>query len=391
MRFFMKKRVRLLLPLVFAIAVAQGALAQDGRQALTVRIDQIVADDFPNMTVYAIVENERGEVVTGLAPGLFSFRINMLEETGRATVTPFAMRTVPIDYSIIISNSGIMEGAPLDFQRNAILQFVETMRDIDRLSLFTVGEEANIVFEELRRDAIDPAMINSITTSTAQPRLNDSVINVMRRVQRRGIERRIVILISDGRDQNSRFTTEQLNAVLAEVGVPIYSLGFMVLGVEALGNVHNMAEVTGGAYMFVPQLSDIPGTLRSLNARITQPYIINLRARSLRADNLPHVFEVAVDGWDFAGRGQRTFVAVRVPIPRWVRLAVLIAAAAVLIAVAVVTIVRRIAKRKRMGITRRRCSDCSTLMKDTWDSCPFCRYIPNMKKKPKKGALAKHG
>jgi len=391
MRKFLYKQAGLFFLLFLMAASVQSVFAQNERSALTVRIDQIISTDFPNMTIYAIVENESGEVVLGLAPALFNFRINSLEETGRATITPFAMRDIPIDYSIIFSNSGIMAGAPLDFQKNAILQFVESMRENDRLSLFTIGEEANVIFEELRRDEIDPSVINSVGTTTAQPRLNDSIINVMRRVQRRRAERRVVIVISDGRDQNSRFNTEQLNAVLTEVGVPIYALGFRVLGAETLANLHDMADQTGGAYMFVPQVSGIPGYLRTLNTRLSQPYVINLRARSLRADDLPHVLEVAVDGWDFAGRGQRTFVAVRVPVPRWMRLAIAIAAGVLVLAMIALSIVRRIVKRKRMGITRRRCPDCRILMKDTWDSCPFCRYMPNMKKRKKSKAAAKHG
>jgi hypothetical protein len=370
--------------LLLAVALTQSAFAQDERAPLTVRIDQIITSDFPNMTMYVIVENDREEAVLGLAPALFNFRINSFEETGRVSITQFAQRNAPIDYSIIFSNSGIMSGEPLDFQKNAILQFVEAMRANDRLSLYTIGEEATAIFEELRRDDIDPAVINAIGVSAAQPRLNDSVINVLRRTQRRRIERRVVIVISDGRDINSRFTAEQLSAVLAEVGVPVYALGFRMLGAETLANLHNMAEQTGGAYLYVPQVSGLPANLRTLNARIAQPYVINLRARSLRADDLPHVIEVAVAGRDFAGSGQRTFVATRVPVPQWVRFAGAIAAGVLVLAALAAAIIRRIVKRKRMGITRRRCKECSVRMKDTWDSCPFCRYLPNMKKKKKK-------
>jgi hypothetical protein len=318
MKYFLNEKACVCFLLLVMIAAAHNVFAQDDRSALTVRIDQIITTDFPNMTIYAIVENDRGEVVLGLAPALFSFRINSFAETGRSTITQFALRNAPIDYTIIFSNSGIMAGEPLAFQKNAIIQFVEFMRENDRLSLYTIGEEATVIFEELRRDEIDPAVINAVDITAAQPRLNDSIINVLRRVQRRRIERRVVIVISDGRDIDSRFNTDQLNAVLSEVGIPVYSLGFNVLGLETLANLHDMAERTGGAYIFVPQLSALPGELRNLNARIAQPYVINLRARSLRADDLPHVLEVAVEGWDFAGRGHGTFIATRVPIPQWV-------------------------------------------------------------------------
>jgi hypothetical protein len=358
--------------------------AQEEKSALSVKIDQIVSNDFPNMTVYAVIENGNGEVMSGLAPGLFSFRIDSMDAAVKAAITPSSMRELPINYSIIFSNNGIMEGEPLDFQKNAILQFIETMKETDRLSLYSIGEEAAVVFEEQRKDAIDPSLVNSIEVTAAQPRLYDSMLTVLRKVQRRPDERKIVIIISDGRDLNSRFTKDQLNAVISEVGIPIYALGIRVLGTQSLSNLNEMADLTGGTYRYSSQVSQIPDGLKTLNAKITQPYIITLKVQKMKADDLPHVLEVAVDGRDFEGRGQKTFTAVKVPVPRWVRWAALIAAALGIAAAIVLTIIFRIRKRKKMGITSRRCPECHNRMKDSWDSCPFCRYLPNIKKKKKK-------
>jgi len=382
-----KKTLAFFLLFLFA-ATIQNIAAQSDRAELTIKIDQIISHNFPNVTLYAIVKNERGEVVSGLSPGVFRFRIGGMEETGRSSIIPFSMREPPIDYSIIISNSGIMEGEPLDFQRNAILQFVDAMKPRDTLSLYTIGEEANVIFEELRRDAIDPSVINSIDVTTVQPRLHDSVINVVRRSQRRSTERRVVIVISDGRDINSRFTKEQLNAVLQEAQIPVYTLGVRILGTQFLSNLDEMASLTGGTYLFTPQVSGIPASLRSLNNIITQPYIINLRVRSMRADDLPHILEVSINENDFGGRGQRTFIAVRIPVPQWARFLIAGAILLLIVVLVVLAIVRRVLKRKHMGITRRRCTDCRTRMRDTWDTCPFCRYLPGRKKKAPKEKLS---
>jgi hypothetical protein len=211
--------------------------AQEEKSALSVKVDQIVSNDFPNMTVYAVVENRNGEVIAGLAPGLFSFRIDSMDADVKATITPSSMRELPINYSIIFSNNGIMEGEPLDFQKNAILQFIETMKETDKLSLYSIGEEATVVFEEQRKESIDPSLINSIEVTAAQPRLYDSILTVLRKVQRRPDERKIVIIVSDGRDLNSRFTKDQLNAIISEVGIPIYALGIRVLGTQSLSNL----------------------------------------------------------------------------------------------------------------------------------------------------------
>ncbi|QQO09015.1 VWA domain-containing protein [Breznakiella homolactica] len=368
---------------LFMFSMSAVLNAQEEKSKLSIKIDQIISDDFPNIRAYAVIQDDKGEVLTGLSPGLFQFRIDSMETELKSQITPFAMKEAPIDYSIIFSNNGIMEGEPLDFQKNALLQFIDTMKASDRLSLYTIGEEAGIIFEEMGKEDIDPAMVNSVEISSVQPRVYDSVINVVRKVQRRHTDRRVIIIISDGRDQNSRFTKDQMNTVLGEADIPIYAIGIRVLNTQSLSNLNEMADFTGGSYIYSTRLADIPDNLKRINSRITQPYIIDLKIRKMKADELPHVLEVSVNTSDSSGKGQKTFVAVKVPVPRWVRWTILIAAAAAIAAAVVVTIILRIKKRHRMGITKRKCPECRNRMKDTWDSCPFCRYLPEKKKKKK--------
>jgi hypothetical protein len=365
-----------------------GIYAQEEAEEIRIRIDQIEAEDFPNITAYAVVQDEESEVMAGLAPGLFQFRIDSMEADIRAEIMPFAMNERPIDYSIIFSNNGIMDGEPLDFQKNAILQFIDTMKDDDKLSLYTIGEEAVAIFETLAKDEIDLALINDVEVTSAQPRLYDSVTNAARIVQRRNDERKIIIIISDGRDQNSRFTKDQMNTVLTEAGVPVYAIGIRVLNTQSLSNLNEMADLTGGSYIYSSNVSAIPENLKRLNARITQPYVIQMRVRNMKADDLPHVLEIMIQERDFRGKGERTFTAVRVPIPHWVRWVALIVVVVILAAVIVLKILFRVRKRKQMGISKQRCPDCKRRMKDSWDTCPFCKYMPEEKKK-KKGKKGK--
>jgi hypothetical protein len=355
--------------------------AQEDKAKLSIKIDQIIYDDFPNITAYTVVQDDKNEVMAGLSPGLFQFRVDSMEADIRAEITPFSMKESAIDYSIIFSNNGIMDGQPLDFQKNAILQFIDSMKDTDTLSLYTIGEEAVTIFEELSKSEIDPASVNDVSVSNVQPRVYDSVTNAARKIQRRNNERKIMIIISDGRDQNSRFTKDQMNTVLSEAGVPVYAIGIRVLNTQSLSNLNEMADLTGGSYIYSSNLSAIPETLKRINSRITQAYIINMRIRNMKADDLPHVLEIAIDERDFSGKGQKTFTAVKVPIPHWVRWAVLIAAVICIAAIIIITIIIRIQKRKRMGITKRRCPDCRKRMKDSWDTCPFCKYLPSSRKK----------
>lgn len=378
----MKRHTKILMSLFFLCVFAQNIYCES-KKALSVRIDQIISEDYPEMTAYAVVKNEKNEIVSGLAPGLFSFRIDTEEAKVVSKITPFSMLEESVDYTILVSNNGIMEGEPFDFQKNAILKFVELMNDNDTLSVYTIGEDAGTVIENTTRKTFDSAVINKIELSDAQPRLYDSIINLLRKVEQKKAKRKIIIILSDGRDQNSRFTKDQMMETLSNSGCPIYTVGMKVLSNQHLSNLDEISQITGGTYYYTPRFKDLPESLKRVIECIKQSYVIKLKVKSVKADNQIHLLEVKVEETESVGKGLKTFVAVKHPVPKWVKILLLIVAILLVIAGILLAILRRISKRKKMGITKRKCPDCGNIMKDSWEDCPFCKYMPDLKKKRK--------
>lgn len=378
---YMKRRFITLLILLLSLSL----FAEDEKKAnLNIKIDQVVTDDYPNMTAFVSVKNSKGEVVTGLAPGLFLTRIDSEELVGKQSVYPFSMKSEPIDYSILMSNNGIMEGEPLDFQKTAIIQFIDYLQKDETVSLYTIGDDAIPVFEDLTKDTIDTALINDIQISDAQPRIYDSIMNVIRKVEQKKTRRKVIIIISDGRDQNSRFTKDQLDTTLNEKSIPIYSIGIKVLSSAGLSALNQISEVSNGTYLYSTSLSKVPDNIKVLRDIITKCYVINYKVKNVKPDNSYHLMEVTVTERDAEGKGQKTFYALKLPIPKWVQILILVFVLVAIAVIIVLLIVSKIRKRRAMGITKRRCPDCGNIMKDSWDYCPFCRYLPDIKKKKHK-------
>lgn len=371
------------IPYAAALAVLMlvvPAFAEEKEQ-LSIRIDQIVSGDYPEMTAYAVVRNQRGDPVSGLAPGLFSFRIDSADIKVKSRITPFTMSAEKVDYTILLSNNGIMDGEPLDFQKNAVLKFVELMNDDDTLSVYTIGEEAGTVCENVGRKQFDPSVINKIEISDAQPRLYDSIINLVRKVEQKSTRRKIIVILSDGRDQNSRFTKSQLEDTLGKAGIPVYTVGMRILSNQTLSTLDEISQLTGGSYYYLPKISTLPDSMKQVAECVKQCYVIRLKVKGIKADNQAHMLEVRVDERDSEGKGQKTFTAVRHPVPKWLMLVFLALAVLAVVATVFLIIIMRVARRRAMGITRRKCPDCGAVMKDSWETCPFCRYLPDLKKK----------
>ena len=374
----MKRRF---LSILILFAVAFGFAAE--KDKLSIKIDQVVSKDYPNMTAFVSVKNEKGETVNGLAPGLFKTRIDSEDLRGRQSVYQFSMKTEPVDYTILISNNGIMEGEPLDFQKNALIQFIDYMQKDETLSLYTIGDDAVPIFENQKKETIDTSLINDIQLSEVQPRIYDSLMNVIRKSEQKSIRRKVIIILSDGRDQNSRFTKEQLDSTLTEKSIPVYSVGFRVLSSAGLSALNQVSEVSSGTYVY-SDISKIPDSLKSVKDIITKCYVIDYKIKNVKPDNSFHLMEVSVSERDSEGRGQKTFFALKLPVPKWLKILIIICAVVLIAVLVVLFIISKIQIRKAMGITKRRCPVCGNRMKDSWDYCPFCKYLPDIKKKKKK-------
>lgn len=380
----MKVVRRFFLFLIFIFFSIFNAGAEE-KKDLNVKIEQIISKDYPEMTVYTVVKNNRKEPVSGLAPGLFSFRVDSSEVKVKSKIVPFSMAEEGVDYTIMISNNGIMEGEPFDFQKNAVLKFVELMTDRDTLSVYTIGEDAGEVALDITNKTFDSAVINKIELSEGQPRLYDSIMNLVRKVEQKKGRRKVVIIFSDGRDQNSRFSKDQLLETLRSSGLPVYTIGMRVLSNQSLSNLDEISQLTGGAYYYSPSFKDIPDNLKKIVDSVKQSYIVKLKVKNVKADNQVHLLEVKVDETEAMGKGDKIFLAVKHPVPRWLQVVFLILIAVLIVSVIILLIVRKNLKRKSMGITKRKCPDCGNIMKDNWEDCPFCKYMPELvRKKAKK-------
>ncbi|WP_287047229.1 VWA domain-containing protein [Treponema sp.] len=377
----MKKKVLFIILILFSAFV----FAQEAeKKNLNVKIDQVCSEKYPNMTAFVTVRDNKGEIVAGLAPGLFKTRIDSEELIGKQNIYPFSIKPEPIDYSILISNNGIMEGEPLDFQKTAVIQFIDYMQKGETLSLYTIGDDAVPVFENLQKEEIDTSLINSINVSDVQPRIYDSLLNVVRKLETKNTRRKIIIVISDGRDQNSRFSKDQLDSVLNEKTIPVYSVGIKVISSAGLSALNEISELTSGAYIYSQKLSDISNNIKIIRDIVNKCYVIDYKIKNVKADNNYHMIEVSILERDAEGKGQRTFLAVKLPVPRWLQITIAVVVIIFIIAFIVLIIIGKIKKRRAMGITKRKCPVCGNRMKDSWDFCPFCRYLPDIKRKKNK-------
>jgi VWFA-related protein len=82
--------------------------------------------------------------------------------------------------------------------------------------------------------------------------------------------RRALLVLSDGSDNNSRFTESEVKNMILEADVRVYAIALF----QRPRLLQNLAEVTGGSVMVAENLNDLPALVEKLNAEIRSQYLI---------------------------------------------------------------------------------------------------------------------
>lgn len=346
---------------------------------IIVRIDQPYSKYFPEMTAYVSVTKRNKEPIMSLVRGNFSVLIDGQKVTSKIDVAGFQYTEEGISYALIIAGNGLMEGEPIEIEKQAAVNLSEYLREQDQLSVYVYADEVNPVFEFQKKNESLVQKINKIDVLGSNPHLNDVIIHAARRLKESTLTRKVVIIMSDGRDIGSRFTQEQVYEVLDEINIPVYSIGIKLMSGQNLYKLAKISNHTGGEYIFARSMEKVPEALRMIYNQVTLGYVLKFDVDFVDPDNKLHQMQVKVNNKEDESSFFKNFVAVKTPLSIIVMIIIGVIVLIVII-VSIILIIFRLKRiRKEMGITKRICPECNRRMKDDWDECHFCKYKPEKK------------
>lgn len=353
-------------------------------KGVNVFIDQIISDDFPNMEAYVSVTDAVGAPMTTLVPGNFSVVIDGKKVEGKVKGELFQYSDVGIAYALLVSANGLMEGEALAEQQRAIVNLMENMRDQDTLSVYYFGEDVKTLFEFQKKNESLLKEASKITTLGSNPKLYDALVYATRRLGEAKEKRKVLLVMSDGRDIESNYTRDQFLKIIDDLNIPMYACGIYMMGGRNLSTLNAMANHTGGAYAVAGSPSAISTRIKNLSNQVVLGYTLHFQGDVISGDNQFHQLQITANKDGSEDTFTKNFLAVKVPFPLWLKIVFLVVGILLIILLIVIFLMVKRNNRKKLGITRRKCPVCKRRMKDDWDECPFCKYLPPKKKKKEK-------
>ena len=110
--------------------------------------------------------------------------------------------------------------------------------------------------------------------------------------------RRAMVILSDGDDNQSRYTREQALEMAQKADVVIYTISTNNSGQESDGDkvLRYFAQETGGQVFFPFKASDLAQSFENIANELRHQYIVVYRPEPLKADGLYHTLDIRVKG-----------------------------------------------------------------------------------------------
>ena len=219
------------------------------------------------------------ELPPGTAPQASEFRLMM---NRKAVATANAVNTFgesgnALALVLCVDVSGSMNGGPLRDIKHALLSFIgeAANRPEDRIALISFADDAITVssFDKPREQLADAVL--KLKTRGGHTRIYHALYKALDSLQRPDLpKRRRVIVISDGKDEGSIETLENVTTKTRALGIPIDAVGRGKIDREYQQVLSGLAESAGGQFVEAD-----PDTL-SLKDAIARVYRDLLETRS---------------------------------------------------------------------------------------------------------------
>ncbi len=285
--------------LVFLPAFAQAPPKQGAKGAAAAeQSDQTFRLDVTRVPVLYTVADKKGHFVTDLTRDDFE----VIENKKPQNILDFSGESnLPLRLAVLIDTSNSIRER-FKFQQEAANNFIEAVMR-PRLDLGIV-----VSFDtsaELVADMTDD--IGKLTASIRALRpgggtaLYDAIYFACKeKLQDQPPEkfRRAMVILSDGDDNQSRYTREQALEMAQKADVVIYSISTNNSGTEADGDkiLKYFAQQTGGQAFFPFQVADLAQSFENIANELRHQYIIVYRPEPLKADGAYHNLDIRVKG-----------------------------------------------------------------------------------------------
>jgi Ca-activated chloride channel family protein len=232
------------------------------------------------------VSDRLNRPVTGLEKENFRVFDDNIEQT----ITQFAMDDSPVAVGLVFDTSGSM-GAKLRRSRMAAAEFFKLSNPEDEYFLVEFDDRPRLEVE-LTRDTGRIETQLAFSRSHGSTALLDAIYLALHEMKKSKMNKKALLIISDGGDNHSRYSQAEVNGLIRESDTLIYSIGVFGGGSTAEeysgpGLLARVSEETGGR-MFEANPVELPDIAKKIGIDLRNRYVVGFSPANQVRDGRYH-------------------------------------------------------------------------------------------------------
>ena len=155
--------------------------------------------------------------------------------------------------ALVLDTSGSLSPRDLERARELALGIFENLPEGSQVAVLTFDDESRVLVERTGNAEEVRAALASVTIAGRYTALHDALFDSSRYLREVPSRRRAVILLTDGKNENSALSLEDGLQVAREHEIPVFTVG--VGRRIRQGTLRRVAKLTGGRYSRWPEAS----------------------------------------------------------------------------------------------------------------------------------------
>jgi Ca-activated chloride channel family protein len=233
--------------------------------------------------------------------GLHKEDFRLYEDGAEQTIASFSGEDAPLSVGVAFDTSGSMSDK-IRISRRAATQFLRTMNAQDEAFLIEFGDQASLTagftsqFNEIQ-NKLESIAAGGLTA------LFDGAQLALREMQKAKNPRKAIVIISDGGDNNSRYSAHEIESLVREADVQIYAMGVFQPSLSPLSAkeevsgprlLSQLAEQTGGRAFTASDANDLPSVAARIAIELRNQYVLAYRSKNKNNDGKYRKVEVKI-------------------------------------------------------------------------------------------------
>jgi Ca-activated chloride channel family protein len=221
--------------------------------------------------------------------GLDKEDFQVFEDGVPQEVAYYSSEDIPVSIGVIFDMSGSMSDK-VNKARQSAVQFFKTANPQDEFFLVSFNERAELTsrFTTSVEDLQSRLMYTAARGRTA---LLDGVYLGLSQMKGAHNSKKALLIISDGGDNHSRYSVNDVKNFVKEADVQIYSMGIFEAGggatqeeLEGPSLLTEMCDLTGGRLFRVNSLDELPDVATKIGMELRNQYVLGYKPSNKTTD-----------------------------------------------------------------------------------------------------------